>query len=118
MVSPTFTQGSNGRFPYLLTVASGATIPTGNGTWLVTFFFSEIVLILLKRTVPGYNSIARWCATQFTIIQGRFDFLTEAEAGAALFYQLQDNLACLRGQTTSPANSANKGCFGQPVSSH
>lgn len=39
MVSPTFTQGSNGRFPYLLTVASGATIPTGNGTWLVTFFF-------------------------------------------------------------------------------
>ena len=79
--------------------------------------FSEIVLILLKRTVPGYNSIARWCATQFTIIQGRFYFLTEAEAGAALFYQLQDDLACLRGQTTSPANLANKECFGQPVSS-
>ena len=116
MVSPTFTQGSNGCFPYLLTVTSAATIHTGNGTWKVTFF-PEIILIFFKRTIPWYNSITLWYVTQFTIIQGRFYFLMEAEAGAALVYQLQDDMACLHGQTTSPANSANKGCFGQPVSS-
>ena len=74
------------------------------GKSLFFFFFSEIVLIFLKRTVYGYNSIARWCVTQFTIIQGRFYFLMEAEAGATLVYQLQDDMACLHGQATSPAN--------------
>ena len=33
MVSQTFAQGSADSFPHMVTVATAATIPTGNGTF-------------------------------------------------------------------------------------